>query len=396
MHVLAIGKAAPAMARAALDELNAVGGFVLSPTAPISALSPLTQLQGGHPSPSPDAPNHARQIIAYLRALGPADELVCLISGGGSALLELPRAGLSLDDLSRTSELMMHAGASIQDLNVVRRALSEVKGGGLLNACANTKVTNFILSDVVGGPLHAVASGPTLPVHERVGHALELLEDFGVRSAAPASVIALLEGAANGANPSIDPSQRRAATVRRVSPPNAQIPTVTPATWLVADNDRAVRLLAENAQALGYTLQVPSNQLKGDAATAGERLMGTIGSLRPAVGLAWGGETTVTIETPNPGRGGRSQELIAGAARAALGSGKFQGTLVCFGSDGIDGQSPAAGALMDSAALSRLNADELERALAAHDCFSLLERTGAVLITGPTGTNVADLLFWLP
>ncbi|MCA9629797.1 MAG: DUF4147 domain-containing protein [Myxococcales bacterium] len=393
-HVLAIGKAAVAMARAALDEVGARSGFVLAPEPASEDLSPLILLRGGHPSPCAEAPAHAQQVLAHLQRLGAGEQLLCLISGGGSALFELPRAGLRLEDLARTGELLMHGGASIQALNLVRRSLSQVKGGGVLRACPNLAVTNFILSDVVGGPLYAVASGPTLPIHDPSANPLALLEDFGVRSATPGAVIALLEADARRAHPSSAGTERLQATERRFSPPNMRIPAATPPTWVVADNDRAVRLVEQHASDLGLALQVLPGHLEGDAATAGAGLStrfrgGGTGS------FVWGGETTVRIDAPNPGRGGRNQELILGAARSALAHGSFSGTLVALGSDGVDGRSPAAGALLDAEVLQRLSLTDVEAALDGHDSYTLLEGAGAALITGPTGTNVADLCFWL-
>ncbi|MCB9590532.1 MAG: DUF4147 domain-containing protein [Polyangiaceae bacterium] len=381
--VFALGKAAGPMARAALDYLEPTAGYVLSP-AEIPGLAPppgrptIVQLVGSHPTPSPDAPEQARRVLSALRALDSRHHLVCLISGGGSSLLELPRAGVSLEELSQTSERLMNAGADIQALNVVRRALSQVKGGGLLRASGTQRVTNFILSDVVLGPLYAVASGPTLPVTEPAQSARQILEDFGVRDALPSAVVAALD--------------------RAVSAPSSSAtePLTTPPTWLVADNERGVRLLVEHAATVGVKLQVQTQPLQGDAAQTGADLAGRISARQSVSGIAMGGETTVRLDVTEPGAGGRNQELILGAARAALRDGGFSGTLVSFGSDGIDGQSPAAGALLDQAVLATLDTSQVEQALARHDSYSLLEDKGAALISGATGTNVADLLFWLP
>ena len=370
--VVSLGKAAPQMARSALEHLAPASGFVLSP-APPSGLAPLVELTGSHPIPSADAPAHAERILTHLRALDSRHQLVFLISGGGSSLLELPRGGLTLRDLSLTSERLMHAGADIQTLNVVRRALSRVKGGGLLRASGTARVTNFILSDVVGGPLYAVASGPTLPVIEPPQSAWQILTDFGVRDALPAAVHALLSS----------------------SPPTPEH-AATPATWLVADNDRGVRLLREQASELGVALEGLPVPLRGEAASVGERLARRIATSPSPRGLVGGGETTVTINAAMSGAGGRNQELILGAARAALETGRFPGTLVSFGTDGIDGQSTAAGALLDQALLSRLDASSVAEALARHDSHTLLQQSNAALLSGATGTNVADLLFWLP
>lgn len=396
VHVFALGKAAAPMARAALDELSPRSGFVLSPSAATRGLAPLVELQGGHPAPSADAALHAQRILAHLGSLPERDHLVCLVSGGGSALFELPRPGLSLEDLSHTSDLLMHAGADIQALNCVRRGLSQVKGGGLLRACPHLAVTNFILSDVVGGPVFAVASGPTLPVKDTYQSPLGVLEHFGVRSAVPRSVIALLEADRNSARPSSDMPGRSTLAEQGASPPSAKIPAVTPPTWLVADNARGVRLLKRHARTLGFELEALPGQLTGEAAESGERLAARIRNREATTGIAWGGETTVRIQERTHGFGGRNQELILGAARSAIQRGGFPGTLVSFGSDGVDGQSPAAGAVLDGATLIELDLGSIEHALSTHDSFTLLDRANATLVTGPTGTNVADLSFWLP
>lgn len=402
LHVLAFGKAAHGMARACLDYLPITGGVVIGLHA--EPLSPLRVLVGQHPDPCDQAPEHAAQLLAYAATLGPKDSALCLISGGGSALLELPRPGLSLEQLRRTSRLLMRAGADIGELNRVRQALSQVKGGGLLTALGDAHVVNLLLSDVIGSSPELIASGPTtLPSVDPAAAARAVIRRFGLQGQLAPGVRAQLFDAPPAAPP--------AAPARRRGP--------APEQHIVADNDTARAALIAAARSHGLILDSIPGHASGLAQLAARQIWSAAhGRETPGAGLAWGGETLVRLRGP-AGLGGRSQELALewallgldptpgtsphGSASAAAPAQPQDplnqadlGLLVSFGSDGIDGASPAAGALIDGHSLAQLSLATCRDALARHDSYSLLASVGSTLVTGPTGTNVADLMFWLP
>lgn len=399
VHVLALGKAAHPMARACLNWLPVVGGVALG--LHDEALGPLEVLVGAHPHPCDDAPAHAARMLDYAARLGAADSVLCLISGGGSALFELPRAGLSLCELRDTSRLLMRAGADISELNRVRQALSQVKGGGLLDALGSAHVVNLLLSDVVGASPELIASGPTsIPSQEPTLEARAVVQRLGLEAALSPAVRAQL----------FDDKRR---------PKNAASSRPAPAQCVVADNDsgRAAIILAANSR--GQALESMSGHAAGRAALAAQRLWAAARSApAQAAGVVWGGETLVVLGAES-GLGGRNQELILewgllelAAAHGAIPPGTETvdvppqhplgpaslpdpGLLVSFGTDGVDGSSPAAGALLDGHALARLDEAACRQALAQHDSYRLLAGLDVALETGPTGTNVADLMFWL-
>lgn len=398
LHVLAFGKAAHDMARACLDYLPITGGVVIGLHA--EPLGPLSVLVGQHPDPCDQAPQHAKQLLACAATLGPSDTALCLISGGGSALLELPRAGVSLGELRDTSRLLMRAGADIGQLNRVRQALSQVKGGGLLTALGGAHVVNLLLSDVIGGAPELIASGPTTqPSVEPSRAARDVIRRLGLQGQlAPRVRAQLFE------------TQPAAPSTRRSPAPEQRI---------VADNDTARSALIAAARTHGIQLDSMPGHASGLTRLAARQIWAAAHQTKtPPTGLAWGGETLVRLQGP-AGLGGRNQELALEWALLGLeparttyphgslllpelahhqdpidqaGSGLF----VSFGSDGVDGSSPAAGALIDGHSLAQLDPATCRDALTRHASYSLLTSIGSSLETGPTGTNVADLMFWLP
>ncbi|HEY8430465.1 MAG TPA: MOFRL family protein, partial [Sandaracinaceae bacterium] len=254
---------------------------------------------------------------------------------------------------------LMHAGADIAELNAVRSALSRLKGGGLARAIAPARVCNVVLSDVPGHPLSIVASGPTCAPPTEAPRARDVLERYG-----------LLGSLGPGA---------RAALERRRAPIRAPI-----RTELAADNGTARAAVVERARALGVAMEDRPGFFAGEARAIGA-------SIAPSDrAWVWGGESTVVVR--GAGRGGRNQELVL----AAL-SGWKRGLFVCFGTDGVDGSSDAAGALIDEHALRVAKERGLDpaRALANNDAGTFFEALGTALRSGPTGTNVADLCFYL-
>jgi len=347
----AFGKASVAMARAAAAAAPIRAGALIA-LEPDARVPGFAVVRGRHPDPAADAAKTGAAILAAAEALGADDVALFLVSGGGSSMLELPREGVTVDSLSALIRRLRGAGADIAELNAVRRACSRLKGGGLARACAPARVVNVVISDVPGHPVEVVASGPSCappldaPDPEAVLARYRL--DFGL----PAT-------AEEGPLPRIE-------------------------TVVAADHRTARRALIAEAAARGLAVRDREGTFEGEASALGRRLAGVDHA------WVWGGETTVTVH--GGGRGGRNQELALGA----LVGGWSSGLLVAVGTDGVDGASDAAGALLDEAVVDAARGLDPAGALADNDSGTFFERVGAALRSGPTGTNVADLLLYLP
>jgi hydroxypyruvate reductase len=356
-RLVAIGKAARRMAGAALDTLGPVPALVVTNDENAADLPGAVVLAAGHPVPDARGEAAARAVEAAVAGLSAGDRVLCLISGGGSALLPAPVPGLTLEDKQEVSRLLLASGADIADLNLVRQQLSRLKGGGLLRAAAPARVTALILSDVVGDDLRVIASGPTVaPIGARA-QAAARLRALGLWDRLPGAV------------------------ARHLSQPAPDLPPLPAAdNRLIGSN--ALSLAAMAAHAPGAVVHPV---LDGDVADAAARIT----ACGPGVHL-FGGETTVRLA--GRGRGGRNQEL---ALRVALLARAWTGPWVFLsgGTDGRDGPTDAAGGIVDGGTLARMAAagvDALAR-LADNDSHPALAAAGDLLRTGGTGTNVADL-----
>lgn len=348
--VLAFGKASAAMARAACDAIDVKGGVAIV-LAPVE-LPGLEVHVAAHPAPAADAERTGRAVLARARALGVVDRALCLVSGGGSAMLELPKPGVSMATIARLSRELMRRGAEIGELNTVRRSLSQLKGGGLARAIAPAPIFNVVLSDVPGRDPSVVASGPTFA--PPVDDALAILERYELVRGLDAGAMAAV----------LEPKLAVAIDVR---------------TEIAGDNASARRALAsELFDRDGY--------FAGEARELGARMA----SETHERGWIWGGESTVTVR--GSGRGGRNQELVLGA----LAAGWSRGLLLAVGTDGVDGSSDAAGALIDPAAVRAASGLDPARALEDNASHAFFDALGTQLRCGATGTNVADLCLYLP
>ena len=384
--VIGAGKAGAPMARAVEDVLGeslAAGAVnVKRGHAEPTRLVRLTE--AGHPIPDQAGLEGTARLVALAEAAGPDDLLFCVISGGGSALLQLPAEGISLADTQRLTDLLLRAGATINELNTVRKHLSRVTGGGLARLAQPARVVSLILSDVVGNPLDVIASGPTVPDTTSFADAQAILRRFQVWDQAPASVRERLEAGVGGLVPDTpkpgDPAFERVCNV------------------VVASNDLAAEAAVEIARQHGFAALLLTTYLEGEAREVG-RVVAALGReiaasgrpLRPPCCLVLGGETTVTVR--GPGRGGRNQELALAAALPIAG---LQGvSIVSLATDGNDGPTDAAGALVDGTTLARARELGLDpyRSLADNDSYSFFEQLGDLLLTGPTNTYVNDLAF---
>lgn len=390
-RVLAVGagKAAYPMALALEQALGSRldGGLVVTKDGHIPAGNELHRIQiveAGHPLPDERGARAARQIADLLHCTGLHDLVFCLISGGGSALLTAPAAGIALADLQRLTTLLLKSGAPIQRINGLRKHLETLKGGGLARLAAPARVISLILSDVIGDPLDAIASGPTTPDSTTYTDAWNTLAHFGLLSDTPTAILAHLQRGLHGEIPE---------TLKPDNPVFARV-----SNRLVANNARAAEAAAEQARLLGWNAAVLTTCKEGEARTVGAELAQLARQVRqtgrplptPAC-LILGGETTVTVR--GSGTGGRNQEVALGALSELAG---LPGTLVIsLASDGGDGPTDAAGAVASGESLARAAALGLDpaAALQSNDAYPFFDALGDLLKPGPTRTNVNDLMF---
>lgn len=378
--VLAFGKAAYRMARGALGgSVHVDRGIAIIPRGyPSGDISPIRAMEGTHPLPSGENVRASREALELVRGVRGDEFLLVLISGGGSSLLEVPKDGVSVEEEAALAGELMRRGADIRELNAVRKHLSEVKGGQLLRGFRGRACASLIVSDVVGNPLDSIASGPTAPDPTTYSDALEVLRRYGLLDEFPGAARVLERGAKGLLDETPKPGDRLfSRVVNRV----------------VLDNRPSLRAMARRARELGYRSEVLTDSMEGEAREVG-RFLGSLSARGVRRALAAGGETTVTVR--GSGRGGRNQELALAAALQVkeLGAAGYTG-LGALATDGVDGNSPAAGAALGSDEIGSLDEEGARRALYANDSYDFLARAGLAIETGPTGTNVNDLFILL-
>jgi hydroxypyruvate reductase len=383
--LVAAGKAASAMARAAERALgDALDAGLAVDTSDAVGLDGVRRRLAAHPVPDRRGEAAAREVEALATGLGARDLLLVLLSGGASALLPAPADGIRLEDKAAVTSALLRAGATIHELNAVRKHLSRLKGGGLARLAAPARVVCLALSDVVGDELSTIASGPTAPDPTTYGEALAVLERRGVLATAPAAVRAHLEAGARGERP--ETPKPRDPLFRRVT------------TTVVGSNRLSLEAAAREARQQGLRPLVLTTRLEGEAREVARVLVAVLRECveagRPAaapVCLLAGGETTVTVR--GEGQGGRNQELAVAAA-AALAGFPVPAVVAAFATDGVDGRSDAAGGVVDDETLARaarLGLAPAAEFLARSDSRNFLGPLGDLILTGPTGTNVMDL-----
>jgi glycerate 2-kinase len=377
--VIAAGKAANAMATAAVDILGSRvrGGLIVSPGGPAPEM--LDAIVGEHPQPGDGSEAGGRRALAIAEAV-PADaELMVLLSGGASSLLAVPAEGISLDDKRATTGVLLKAGADIYALNTVRKHVSAIKGGRLAAVCRAESHT-FVLSDVVGDDLSFIASGPTVADRSTYADALAVVDRFGGRSAYPAAVVAHLKtGAAGGVPESPKPGDPRLARAETV---------------LIGGRHDAMAGAAAHARRRGYAVHIIEEAITGEARAAGplfarSALEHARALPRPCCVVA-SGETTVHVT--GSGLGGRNQELALAAAEVLAGYAR-PAALASIGTDGIDGPTDAAGGVVDQTTIDRMTSQSrsLTAVLGNNDSYGCLDALEDLIRTGATGTNVGDL-----
>jgi glycerate-2-kinase len=378
--MVALGKAGPNLADAWLDLLPGWADelFVLTPHGvPVSGRVAAAGMvcRGAHPYPDEDGVASTRRMLDLVSSLGEEDLLVVLLSGGTSSLLAAAEEGLALDDLRATTRALMEAGATINQVNAVRRQLLAAGGGGVARVAFPAQVVTLVLSDVLGDPLPDIGSGPTVPSQTTAADALGVLGGHGIAGDVPPRVVEFLRS--------------------RVGTDDDRAWVERSRVQVLANNRTAVEAAAGLLGSRGYHVMVHPGFLEGEASERGTLLAGftsAFWSLQPVAFLV-GGETTVTVR--GNGVGGRNHELALAAALGLEGSRPM--VVLSAGTDGIDGMAGGAGAVVDPTTVARLRNAGIDpvEALSNNDSGTALEAVGDSIITGPTGTNVCDLIVLL-
>ena len=334
-----------------------------------------------HPLPTEKGARAVRKMLGILDRLGKGDLVICLVSGGGSSLMPLPAEGVSIEALADTTKMLLNAGAEIGEINCVRKHLSQTMGGRLAERMGRAEVLSLIISDVVGNDLGSVASGPTVPDPTTFAEAMEVLRRYGVWETVPSAVrVTIGAGVEGKVDETPKPGSRLFARVHNV---------------LVGSNSVACAAAKASLEGAGYRVPFFRDSVTGEARMVGRRLARLAPSARGAEPWAavWGGETTVTVR--GQGVGGRNQEVALAAAIALRGSSRA--TVISFGTDGVDGATDAAGAIADSATFARAKVEGLDPGLFLknNDSHSFFKAIGGLVVTGPTGTNVNDVMIAL-
>lgn len=380
--VLGFGKAAVPMAFALEEELCDIleSGVVVTKYGHVSSRKPekFRIFEAGHPTPDENGIRGTREILHRARTADEKTLVTTLVSGGGSALLTAPAEGITLAAKRETTELLLRCGADIHALNTVRKHLSRVKGGRLAETISPGRTVSLILSDVIGDDLDVIASGPTAPDTTTFLDALAVLERFDLAGRVPPEVAAYLEAGARGDIPE---------TPKEGNPIFQRVEN-----RIIGSNRSALEAASRAAEEAGCAVVVLPTPVTGEAADAGRLLARRARECvaqrreRPLCLLS-GGETTVTVR--GGGKGGRSQELALSFALEIAGIPGV--TLLSAGTDGTDGPTDAAGALVDGDSIPMERKDAALRSLALNDSYTFFKEHGGLFITGPTGTNVMDV-----
>jgi len=387
IYVVGGGKACFPMAEAVWDILGERirGGVYNVPEEPPKKLDDRFIFHvAGHPTPDGSGMEGAKEIVLMAEGAGPNDLFLVLISGGGSALLPLPAGEITLDDLKELTKVLLASGANIEEVNAIRKHVSQIKGGRLSQAAFPARVISLIVSDVVGDPVESIASGPTSPDTTTFEDCMSILRKYDIYERVPDKVRRRIDDGVAGDVPETPKPGARA--LKRT-------------TNLVVGNNRvALEAARRKGEELGYRTIVLTDRMEGEAREIGifaASILNSIGSsdlpIEPPCLVLIGGETTVTLV--GPGDGGRNQELALAASRKIVG----RGVLVSLATDGRDGPTDSAGALVDRRTCPGVETLGMspEKAIADNAEYEILKKLGSHLFTGYTGTNVCDVILIL-
>lgn len=373
-YILALGKAAIPMMREALTHIpEPRQALVVTNPENLCDISGATVLAGSHPVPDEHSATAGAAVISLLAQTTDRDHVIVLVSGGGSALMVAPASGISLADKSAVNAALLASGLDINEMNLIRQQLSDLKGGGLLRHAAPAPVSAYILSDVIGDDLRAIASGPSVAALGDRAAAREILQRVDLWDRLPVSVKTHLDT------------------------PLSSVPLPTAQNWLIGSNRHSLAAMRDQAQSQGWQATIVDDHLTGDVAAAADQIIQSAQSApadRP-VALIFGGETTVQLR--GDGRGGRNQELALRIAQRGADELAGDWLFLSGGTDGRDGPTDAAGGFADPDTWDSIQRAGQDAAalLANNDSYAALKAADALLITGGTGTNVADVQIFL-
>ncbi|MBE7637819.1 DUF4147 domain-containing protein [Sneathiella sp. P13V-1] len=379
--VIGAGKGAAAMAKVVEDNWQGgdLGGIVITRYQHGLNLKKIRVIEAGHPVPDSAGKEAAEEILKLVSSLGEDDQVICLISGGGSALLSLPADGVSLSSKQTVNKSLLKSGASISEINTVRKKLSAVKGGRLAVAAWPAKMMTYLISDVPGDDQSVIASGPTVPDETTSADAKAVLLKYGITP--PEDVSTFLETAA-AETPDVDHPAFKAGAVHMIATPHQSLVAVT-----------------KKAEEAGLSVVSLGDSIEGEAAEVARVMAGItryvkerdLPVAKPCLIIS-GGETTVTVKSDagETGRGGRNAEFLLSLTKELDG---MEGVYaIAADTDGIDGTEDNAGAIMRPDTIARAHKKGISAAeyLARHDAYSFFDALGDLVKTGPTRTNVND------
>lgn len=380
IYVVGAGKAGASMARAAESVLGRriTGGLVNVKDGHLAKVRHIELHECGHPVPDERGVAGSERIAAIAEAAEAGDLVLCLISGGASALMPLPAAPVTLAEKQEVTRLLLHSGANIHEINAVRKHISRIKGGQLARLAAPADVEALLLSDVIGDDLDVIGSGPAAPDASTFASAVAILRRFGIWKRTPRSVRDRLESGTRGEIPETPkPADPIFKNVRNT---------------VIGSNRLALDAAERKARELGFRTLILASGIQGETrdvarmhAAIAREIVEASNPLKAPACIVTGGETTVTIK--GEGLGGRNQEFVLAAAIDIAG---LENVVVfSAGTDGTDGPTDAAGAIADGDTLRR--APEALRYLGANDSYHYFQPLGDLVITGPTNTNVMDV-----
>jgi glycerate-2-kinase len=388
LYLISFGKAAYPMTKAVVDLADNLltGGIMITKYGHVleSGISDRIEVfEAAHPVPDLQGVRATEKVITLLEKADRETLVVCLISGGGSALLVAPHKDISLSEKQEITQRLLKAGANIRELNTVRKHISRIKGGRLAEIAYPASVLSLIISDVIGDPLDVIASGPTAPDQTTFLDALKVIKLYGLEDKIPDKArLVLIRGAAGEIS----------ETPKEGNPALARVQNL-----IVGSNIKAIETAKREAEGQGYQTIILSAELQGEArdvaiwlaGKAIEARQGLAGDSHGKICLISGGETTVTVR--GNGLGGRNTELALAFAREI--KGKKGMTLLSAGTDGTDGPTDAAGAIVDGGTIERAEASGINPRdyLKNNDSYNFFKAVGGLFITGPTGVNVMDL-----
>jgi glycerate 2-kinase len=382
--VVGAGKASALMAQAAEEVLKEKidHGVIITKKGPEVSLERIRLYFGGHPLPDEEGAKGTERIMEILSRAGEDDLVLCLISGGGSALLVAPCEGIGLEDKKRMTQLLLECGATIDEINTIRKHISRVKGGRLAKAAFPAQTVSLILSDVIGDRIDSIASGPTAPDPTTFEDCFEILKRYNLMERVPAPIKLFLQA---------NKGKQGTETVKPGDPVFARVENV-----IVGSNLLALKEAETEAKALGFHTLLLSAAISGDTRKAAERHALLAQEIRrgksqpsPPACVISGGETTVVVK--GEGKGGRNQEFVLTAAMQI--DGLKDVVISSMNTDGIDGPTDACGAMCDGLSVSRakkMNLDP-EDYLERNDSYHFFEKLDDLIKTGPTNTNVMDI-----